>query len=378
MVFKVFNFLLIAGVVHGFLFIMIPILMKKKVDTPIWFLNGVVLFFSLNNFQAWLIDAGYSSSIFYIKYLKVPWYMLVMPFFFAFVIYYMRIEKARKVLFKLGLLLFVLELIFRIGLIIWCDVTNADPQIIVTYTAYEEIINLLFTIYIFFKTGMILLEQELLQENILPYDDILWLKQFMLLGSLVILLWIVAIVLNAYEIVQDTKVTYYPLRLVSSVLIYWIGYQGLIRYYLTKNRVSLRKEISVAELSNNITSDKKKEGSEKQLDVYHKLEQYLKLHKRYLDESLSLSILAREMNISVSYLSKIINTYSDSNFSDYINKYRIAHAKMILSDDDYKKYTIAAIGLECGFNSKSAFYTAFKKFTSMTPTLYRQSQTKVS
>ena len=83
--------------------------------------------------------------------------------------------------------------------------------------------------------------------------------------------------------------------------------------------------------------------------------------------------LSEEQSISVSVLSKIINNYSSYNFSDYINSLRIEQAKKLLNNANFASYTIVAIGLESGFNSKSTFYSAFKKFTSQTPSEYRGS-----
>jgi len=45
----------------------------------------------------------------------------------------------------------------------------------------------------------------------------------------------------------------------------------------------------------------------------------------------------------------------------------------MLQDLDFDNYTITAIGLESGFNSKTSFYAAFKKFTNKTPVEYRKS-----
>ena len=66
--------------------------------------------------------------------------------------------------------------------------------------------------------------------------------------------------------------------------------------------------------------------------------------------------LAEKQKISVSHLSKLINSFSNYNFSDYINSLRIEQAKKLLDDDSFDQYTIVAIGLESGFNSKSTFY----------------------
>ena len=79
--------------------------------------------------------------------------------------------------------------------------------------------------------------------------------------------------------------------------------------------------------------------------------------------------------MSISSISKLINGREGCNFSDYINKYRVSEAKKLLADKNFDPYTIVAIGLECGFNSKSTFYTAFKKFTGQTPTQYREAGT---
>ena len=87
---------------------------------------------------------------------------------------------------------------------------------------------------------------------------------------------------------------------------------------------------------------------------------------------MSLDALAGDLKISSSLLSQIINNYGKNNFADYINKYRVEQVKELLIDDNYKDYTIRAIGLESGFNSKSTFYTAFKKFTHLTPVNYKK------
>ncbi|WP_116039107.1 AraC family transcriptional regulator [Seonamhaeicola aphaedonensis] len=50
----------------------------------------------------------------------------------------------------------------------------------------------------------------------------------------------------------------------------------------------------------------------------------------------------------------------------------VEQAKKFLSNDEFSEYANVAIGLECGFNFKSIFYAAFKKFTSKTPIVFRE------
>ena len=62
----------------------------------------------------------------------------------------------------------------------------------------------------------------------------------------------------------------------------------------------------------------------------------------------------------------------NTSFPDYLNSFRIEEAKSYLKNPEFSKYTIVSIGLEAGFNSKSSFYSVFKKTTGETPAAFKK------
>jgi AraC-like DNA-binding protein len=133
-------------------------------------------------------------------------------------------------------------------------------------------------------------------------------------------------------------------------------------------RIELRKAIAFEE-KNKISIPNSHHLEE---NKFQQIRTYIEKNKRFRDPTFSLEKLASEMKISTSKLSHLINQESGYNFSDYINYLRVEKAKKYLTKPNYSAYTIVAIGLECGFNSKSTFYTAFKKFTHVTPSEFRE------
>ena len=89
--------------------------------------------------------------------------------------------------------------------------------------------------------------------------------------------------------------------------------------------------------------------------------------KPYLNPKLSISEIADKLNTNPQRLSQVINEKTGMNFNDAINCLRIEESKRLLATESYQKLTIDAIAHECGFNSKSPFYAAFKKNTGLSP-----------
>tara|TARA_B100000446_G_scaffold107053_1_gene100125 strand:+ start:24860 stop:26206 length:1347 start_codon:yes stop_codon:yes gene_type:complete len=97
--------------------------------------------------------------------------------------------------------------------------------------------------------------------------------------------------------------------------------------------------------------------------------QTLESQKLYLDNQLSLPQLADHIGLSANLLSQCINENLNQNFFEFINSYRVRQSQRLLREQRSK--SVLDIGLESGFNSKSAFYGAFKKHTGMSPGAYR-------
>lgn len=95
--------------------------------------------------------------------------------------------------------------------------------------------------------------------------------------------------------------------------------------------------------------------------------------KLFLNPNLTLDETAKELKISKHLLSQYLNEKLGKSFSNFINEFRIEKAKELLQSN--KNYTIEGLGYESGFNSKSTFFTTFKKITGKTPTEYQKMYT---
>lgn len=102
----------------------------------------------------------------------------------------------------------------------------------------------------------------------------------------------------------------------------------------------------------------------------------MKEEKPYLKNTFSRTDLAAKLSISDHQLSQLINVMTETNFFGLINRYRTLEAKKLLDDIDHDHLTVEQIAYDVGYNSKSAFYTAFKKEYNCTPHAYRKRRFK--
>ena len=106
-----------------------------------------------------------------------------------------------------------------------------------------------------------------------------------------------------------------------------------------------------------------------------RIEQLMKEHQPYLYSNLTVERLARQAELSPRELSQFLNQQMGKNFYEFVNGYRIEHARQRLADPA-ETGTITDIMYEAGFNSKSVFNTLFRKTIGKTPSQYRRSLRK--
>lgn len=94
----------------------------------------------------------------------------------------------------------------------------------------------------------------------------------------------------------------------------------------------------------------------------------------FKDSRISLEALANHLSLSTQKFSRFLNQVMNCDFRNFVNKYRIEEAKRLLLQEP--DLSIKYICFEVGFQSKSTFHDAFKRFTGTTPTLFRKNCTE--
>ena len=99
------------------------------------------------------------------------------------------------------------------------------------------------------------------------------------------------------------------------------------------------------------------------LNILQHLDQF------HTDQIVGLSYLAKQTSVSAAHLSRAFKQLTGMNITDYVNAKRISTAKEQLLTTDLG---IDAIAYNCGYESLPYFHKLFKKFTGVTPGLYRK------
>ena len=112
--------------------------------------------------------------------------------------------------------------------------------------------------------------------------------------------------------------------------------------------------------------------SNKILDQYHqKLESVIKSKLLYLRPKLCLDDLSIETGIPVKYVKQVLSEKLNSTFFEFISKYKIRRAKLLLIKIDDDHFSISNVAIESGFYTDESFVALFKKHTNMSPENYR-------
>lgn len=160
-------------------------------------------------------------------------------------------------------------------------------------------------------------------------------------------------------------------------LIVYLAYHGISQTKVLLPEFLLKKIPSIDKNSGDtfpsssndtkaIYSLQEMESLQQQLDALMQQQQW------YLNTELSLKSLSEELNISDKKLSYLLNQHMKVSFYDYINRFRVEEVKARILNPSFSKYTLLAIALECGFNSKTSFNRTFQRFEGITPSNFKK------
>ncbi len=179
------------------------------------------------------------------------------------------------------------------------------------------------------------------------------LKWLYVMGCSQIIIWLIAVF---QWLLSSHEGNVWMIYIAVSIWMVLTGYLSLIQ----QNIPEIKPIKSMAEV-NDARFD----------EIKLRLDQLIERNQIHLQPNLSIGVLAKSSGYPEYLLSLFINRKHGMNFHDFINNLRINEAQNILRQPDDKR-TILQVAYDCGYNSKSTFNTAFKKFVKQTPSQFRQ------
>lgn len=172
-------------------------------------------------------------------------------------------------------------------------------------------------------------------------------------------------IITFVDLVLIDFVSYHWLHLANTVLILVIAIEAIRKGKLVNTSVDQKKK----ERYQSSTL-----AEEKAVQILNHLDDLMHSEQLFLKSKLTLPEIAQRLKITPQGVSQSMNQYRNVKFNDYVNQWRIEVILKKLSQGEHESKTLLGIAMESGFNSKSSFNLAFKKYTGETPTTFIKNQ----
>jgi len=332
-------------------------------------LSGIFYFFRELNMLIFL----HCPHLFYLPYLFEFLYMPLLYFYVLSITN--KTFSFRKLDLLHGLLFFsfsiyILLKYFSIPSVNLQHLISPGPHLIGTdYQIYKLLGHIQFFVYAIMSFRLFKSFRNRLKKTYsnIQSIDLSWL-QFVIIGFII---W------RSFHILEDLlsyflNSNYFTILYIISLLLFLV----LISYMVIKG---LKQPEIFRDSKDWVKKEEllQKPLSSEKIQTYHNyLVNKMKTDKPFIDNQLTLTKLCEITSISSRHLSYVIKKKLNQNFHDFINQYRVEEVIKLFKDSRYENYSILAIALEAGFNSKSTFNSVFKKSTNMTPSQYLKTITK--
>ncbi len=196
-----------------------------------------------------------------------------------------------------------------------------------------------------------------------------WFKAVLWISLLIIIANVVSFILQPDSNSSPSSPDAIILFLLILIMINFIVFQAL-------KHPEIFVDIDDVEIKNLVSESKKNQPVEKYESIFSEIETIMQKEQLYLNPDFLITDLAKVLKQPYKRISQAINTNTDLNFSEYVNKYRINEVKSYFENPVHQSKNVLEVMYECGFNTKSNFNRAFKKFTGFTPSQFKKNSQK--
>jgi AraC-like DNA-binding protein len=319
-------------------------------------------------FAGWYGVDGYREALFFIP---TQHYFLLGPVIYFYSRFLMNpsfeLSKADYLHFIPGLLyilyalvMFVTDVVILDELYFYADGRDKDLSPIYQFIGTAYVLGyLLISIRLYFAY-----KAKIFKEFSFAYAiSYNWLKWFLIALSAILAARIIFLMIYPSWGDFGAKFWYY---VVFSALFYYIALNGLV------NTICLSIPYELPDLYLYQVAETPVYAIEDVEGWKARLNELIVEKALYRNPLLSLTDVSDELNINRKKVSTIINQGFGMNFNDYINSFRIEEIKKRFENGETEDFTVLGIALDSGFNSKTTFNRAFKKYTGSTPQFYIQ------
>jgi len=89
----------------------------------------------------------------------------------------------------------------------------------------------------------------------------------------------------------------------------------------------------------------------------------------HVEASITLDMVANEINVSKDYIGKLFKQKTGYNFHDYVTRIKMEHAKYLIRTGEYKNYEISE---KLGYKTVDYFSQLFKEYSGCTPRMFKK------
>lgn len=336
------------GKIIVFLFLLLSVFLitarsKRKLPD---YLFAAFLLVSVIDFSGFLLSAAQTRAF---SALKVASVLLQMPLFYLYVnsaCYYNFKLQGKHLLHTVPFWLF------------FCLLAFAGTSKI-AYQAFDVIAVVQYYGYILAVLLALATFKKIYQQNYSANHRLT--HQWLLQTTVLFVIGNVFVLIRGFLADTDPAVSY--LYTFTSVFVLFV-----ITWFVLN---ALYRPSLFAGVDKDLAAVKQREESKAEPQEFSALLEFMGREKPYLDDKLTLQKLAQQIGVAEKKLSLLINQHSGQHFFDFINGFRVDDAKVLLKARP--QLTVLEVLYQVGFNSKSSFYTAFKKQTQLSPTAYRKS-----